>query len=221
MSLKKFLSNEVPQIQVGDQLDYVKSLFFASELTYLPCLDAEGKYLGLVSQNDIVDYSGESAEITAELCNGFKFYITLHAHPFEALKIVHLNQLDVLPVLYDDGEYAGAVLKSDLVDNLINNVGVDAPGGIILLEIVPRDYSLSQIARICENEQVLILGLISKSNLETEKLDVTIKTNSTYLSAVVQALERYGYNVVATYGDQSLQSDAEDRYKLLMNYIYM
>ena len=94
-------------------------------------------------------------------------------------------------------------------------------GGIIVLEMEPRNYSLAQIARICENEQVIILGVQAKTNQVTTKLEVTIKTNSTDLSAVVQAFERYEYTVVDTFGDAKIENNTSDRYRLLMNYINM
>jgi hypothetical protein len=80
---------------------------------------------------------------------------------------------------------------------------------------------LAQIARICENEQVIILGVQAKTNPSSSKLEVTIKTNSTDLSAVVQAFERYDYSVVDTFGDTKIENDTSDRYRLLMNYINM
>ena len=89
------------------------------------------------------------------------------------------------------------------------------------MEMDPRDYSLAQIARICENEQVMVLGVYTLTNPATSKLEVSIKTNSMDLAAVVQALERFEYTVMNTYGDRKIENDIMDRYKLLMNYLNM
>lgn len=220
MLLQQLLSPDMPTGAPSDNIDYISSLFFASKLQQLPMVD-DGRYLGLLEEKDLLALQDEPEGLYEHSYENFRPAISINAHPFEALRIIHQHGLSVLPVLNDEQEYAGSLTKEDLVSYLIENMGIDVTGGIIVLEMEPRNYSLSQVARICENEQVLILGVQVKTNVLTSKLELTIKTNTTDLSAVVQALERFEYTVLDTYGDQKIENDIVDRYKLLMNYINM
>jgi acetoin utilization protein AcuB len=220
MLLKQLISPEVPITTPTDTIDYIASLFFASELCQLPVIDKD-KYLGLIDAKEIAELKNNPEELNPRLYENLRPAISTNAHPYEALRILHHHQIGILPVLNDENEYIGSLTKDGLLTYLIENINIDVNGGIIVLEMEPRNYSLAEIARICENEQVLILGAQAKTNNSTSKLEVTIKTNSTDLSAIVQAFERYQYTVLDTYGDQKIENDTSDRYKLLMNYINM
>lgn len=220
MLLNQLISSEVPIAAPSDNIDYINSLFFASKLQQIPVVE-NGHYLGLIDIKEIHEHEEDPEEMNAHYYESFRPAISINAHPFEAMRLLHMHDLSVLPVVMEENEYAGSVTKDGLIKYLIENISIDVNGGIIVLEMEPRNYSLSQIARICESEQVLILGAQVKTNLLTSKLEVTLKTNSTDLAAVIQSLERYEYTVLDTYGDQKLETDIVDRYKLLMNYIYM
>lgn len=220
MLLNQLISPDVPLAAPNDNIDYINSLFFASKLQQIPVVE-NGRYLGLIDIKEIQNHEEDPEEMNPHFYEGFRPAISINAHPFEALRVLHLHDLSVLPVILDDNEYAGSLTKDSLLNYLIDNISIDVNGGIIVLEMEPRNYSLSQIARICESEQVLILGAQVKTNVLTSKLEVTLKTNSTDLAAVIQSLERFEYTVLDTYGDQKLETDIVDRYKLLMNYIYM
>lgn len=220
MLLNQLIAPDVPIVAPTDQIEYVNSLFFATKLQQIPVVE-NGHYLGLIDIKELQSHEGDPEEMNAHFYEHFRPAISINAHPFEALRLIYMHDLSILPVVLEGQEYAGALTREGLTRYLIENVSIDVNGGIIVLEMDPRNYSLSQIARICESEQVLILGTHVKTNVLTEKLEVTIKTNSTDLAAVVQSLERFDYTVLDTYGDQKLETDIADRYKLLMNYIYM
>jgi acetoin utilization protein AcuB len=220
MLLHQLISPDVPQVAPTDTIDYISSLFFASQLRQIPVIQNE-QYLGLIDAKELQILQEASEELQAKLYENFRPAISIHAHPFEAMRILHLYELSILPVLGEDAEYVGSITQEGLLAYLVEHINIEVNGGIIVLEMEPRNYSLSQIARICENEQVLILGAQAKTNIDTAKLEVTLKTNSIDLSAVIQALERFEYTVLDTYGDQKIENDTNDRYRLLMNYINM
>lgn len=220
MLLYQIVSSEIPIVATNDSVDYVNSLFFASKHTQLPVVE-NGSYKGLIEASNMPQYEGDPEEINTLMYDGLRFAINHHAHPYDALRMMHQNGLDILPVLNDEYEYVGAISQERLWQYIVELINIEVVGGIILLEMEPRNYSLAQIARICESEQVLILAAHAKTNPATSKLEVTLKTNSSDLSAVVQAFERFEYTVVDTFGDQKIENDISDRYRLLMNYINM
>jgi predicted transcriptional regulator len=219
MLLHQLIAPDVPIAEPSEDRDAVQSLFFAAQLQQIPIV-SQSQYMGLLAAKDLL-LLPESSKLDPHLYEDFRPAISINAHPFEAMRIMHLHQLSILPVINEENEYAGCLSQERLMQYLIESINIDVLGGIIVLEMEPRNYSLAQIARICENEQVIILGLQAKTNPNSSKLEVTIKTNSTDLSAVVQAFERYDYSVVDTFGDTKIENDTSDRYRLLMNYINM
>ncbi len=128
--------------------------------------------------------------------------------------------LSVLPVIDNEHKYIGSVTKDTLLNYIIGNSGIDTPGGIIVLEVAPRDYTLYEIARICENEDVVIMNTQVHAD-EQGKLEITLKLNRTALDPVVSSLERHNYHVKEVYGEDIKNEDIEGKYNLLMNYINM
>jgi hypothetical protein len=113
----------------------------------------------------------------------------------------------------------GSITLDDLLKFITEYSGLDNPGGIIILELEPRQYSLSEIARICENEDVTIISSQLTNNRESGKIEVTLKTNRTNLEALVSSFERREYVVKEVFGAQAGQEDVMDRYRSLMHYL--
>ena len=56
-------------------------------------------------------------------------------------------------------EYEGVVTREHLVDVCTDFFQADAPGSTIVLEVVPSDYSVTDIARIVESNNAHILSM--------------------------------------------------------------
>ncbi len=220
MAIEQLISPVVPILQPTDTGDRALFLMEENNLTQLPLI-AENKYMALVQENDIMDWdSPETALSNADFL--YQRPAILHtAHPYDALRIAHNQNLSIVPVIDRDNTYVGAITAGELIKYLAEKSGLDNPGGIIVLEIEPRNYSLYEIARICEIEDVLIISTQLYSNKATGMLEITIKTNRTRLDALTASLERHNYKVKEVYGEQNDDEDVMSRYNMLMNYINM
>jgi acetoin utilization protein AcuB len=220
MLLTSLITHDVPIVAPSDTYEYAKSLFQSSSIQHMPIVE-NGQYIALVSRKDLHQVDNSAELLKASFFENFKPAVSANAHPFEALRMLYLHDLSIIPVIYEHYEYAGSITKDTLLKYLVENISIDIQGGIIVLEMEAHSYSLSEIARICEHEQVLVISSQLKTNIETSKLEVTLKTNRTDLSALMQSFERHDYTVLETYGDQQMENDIIDRYKLLMTYINM
>lgn len=91
---------------------------------------------------------------------------------------------------------------------------------VIQLEMGAYDYSLSQIARIVEENDAKIIGLTVDNIPEAPgRVMVTILVNMADCTAVVKSFYRYNYNVANTFSSPDGDSDLRDRYALLMRYL--
>ncbi|MEJ6795123.1 MAG: acetoin utilization protein acuB, partial [Flavobacteriales bacterium] len=96
---------------------------------------------------------------------------------------------------------------------------VKAPGGVLVLEMPERDYSLTEIARLVEENDAKILSASITSSVSQEYSEVTLKINRQDLSAIIQTFERYDYTIKASYQKQRFSDSLQNRYEELMKYL--
>ncbi|MFT6716742.1 MAG: acetoin utilization protein AcuB, partial [Saprospiraceae bacterium] len=95
------------------------------------------------------------------------------------------------------------------------------PGGILVLEVKNRDYSLAQAAQIVESDNAKILSSYTYGNDNTLTLDLVLKINTKDLSTIISAFERYNYIVKNSYHESRFDEDMQGRYDQFMNYLNM
>jgi CBS domain-containing protein len=220
MIIEQLISPVVPTLLPSDTGDKALLLMDENSLDQLPLIQ-EDKYMALVQEDDLLDWDKQGTALQGADFLNFRPAVLASGHPYEAIRLAHQQNLSIVPVVDAENTYLGAITRNDLLRYITEKSGLDNPGGIMVLEIDPRNYSLYEIARICESEEVLLISTQIFSNKITGKLEVTLKTNRTSLSAVVSALERHNYKVIEVFGDSKDSEGIIDRYNLLMNYINM
>ena len=219
MNIEHLISSAVPALSPTDTGDRALELMDENNFTQLPVV-SDDNYIALVQESDILDWKKPGDALNTAGFLNYRPAIMSASHPFEALRLVHQMNLSVLPVINNEHKYIGSVTKDTLLNYIVENSGIDTHGGIIVFEVAPRDYTLYEIARICENEDVVIMNTQVHPN-EQGKLDITLKLNRTVLDAVVASLERHNYHVKEVYGEDTNKEDIAGKYNLLMNYINM
>jgi acetoin utilization protein AcuB len=219
MTVDQLISPEVPTLSPEDTGDSSMAVMEESNYHQLPLVTDE-RYTALIKEADLYNW-GHPAEAlsTAEFLH-FQPAVLASVHPFEAIKVMNQMGLAVLPVIDHEHRYLGCVTKDTLLKYIAENSGINNTGGIIVLEIAPRNYTLYEIARICENEDTIILNLQSHTNA-MGMLEITLKLNQSSVEAVVSSFERHSYHVKEVFGEESSNEDIEGKYHLLMNYINM
>ncbi|PZF73878.1 CBS domain-containing protein [Taibaiella soli] len=220
MLIEQLISPIVPTLMPTDTGNRALYLMEENHLTQLP-LVLDHKYMGLVMENDMLDWQTPERPLSAYDFQTYQPAVFANGHPYDALRIAHQQNLSIIPVVDRSNTYVGAITRDGLLKYITENSGLDNPGGIIVLEVEPRSYSLTEIARICESEDVLLIATQLHTNTETGMLEVTLKTNRTEFGAVISSFERHGYNIKEIFGEQGGAEDMISRYKLLMNYINM
>jgi hypothetical protein len=150
----------------------------------------------------------------------FKPYVDGEQHIFEVIGLASRLKLSIVPVLDNHNHFKGVITTSDLIRHLAGISSMDQPGGIIVLELVERDYSLSQIAQIVEGNNVKVLSMYITSPPDSTKLEVTLKLNTGDLGSVIRTFERYNYEVKTwVSNNDSMDKFYSERYDHLMKYL--
>lgn len=220
MIIEQLISPIVPTLMPTDTGNRALNIMEEAHLTQLP-LVKENQYIGLVQENDVLDWETPERALDGADFLDYKPAVFAGGHPFEAMRIANQQNLSIVPVVDNENKYIGSITREDLLKYITENSGVDNPGGILVLQMEPRNYSLTEIARICESEDVLIMSTQVSNNVQSGLLEVTLKTNRTNLEAVVSSFERHEYDVKEVFGAQDGREELMSRYNLLMNYINM
>lgn len=219
MNIDFFILHSLPFLSTGDTVARAIDILDETKLTGLPVVDGE-EYQALVTEDALMEVADQSMTLEQAGLLHFKPAVLSSTHPLDAVAVMHQNLLPMLPVVDASRKYLGSVPPENLIGYVAENSGISNPGGIIVLEIPPRNYSLFDIARLCENEDVIILSLLSRTN-ERGMLELTLKLNRTVLDAVISSFERHKYHVVESYGRDADTDDLRDNYRQLMNYLNM
>jgi CBS domain-containing protein len=178
--------------------------------------------LGLISDLDIYDLNKADEPLGNHALSYAKPYVYADQHIYDVVEVGSRLKLTVIPVLDKNEDYLGLITQSDLLHRFADLIAVHNPGGMIELELLPQDYSLSEIARIVEDADAKILSLYVSQPVGAERLCIAIKLNRTDLTPVISAFDRYDYSIKTTYmGDNAYDDTVKRNYDALMKYLNM
>lgn len=220
MSVKQIITYEVPTILPEDTGETALRLMEDNNIRQIPVV-ANEQYMALLKEDDLLDWDTPEKPVSA---SGFLRYspaISFEAHAYDALRVAYNQNIMVIPVVDNQNKYIGAATLASLMNFFAEHCSLDSPGGVIVVEVNPLDYSLYEIARIAESEEVSILATSLYTNRATNMLELTMKVNRTNLDTLATTYERFGYVVKEVYGEHGNKDDMMDRYNLLMAYINM
>jgi CBS domain-containing protein len=219
MIANDLISEIIPSLKTSDTGQTALNWMEIFRISHLPIVNNQD-FLGLISDTDIYDMNQPEEPIGNHELTLLKPFVTDNQHLFEVIGLAARLKLSVVPVLDNNNHYKGVITTSDLIRHMAGISSMDQPGGIIVLELIERDYSLSQIAQIVESNNIKVLSMYITSPSESTRLEVTLKVNTTDLFALIRTFERYNYEVktwVTT--NDSIDRFYSERFDLLMKYL--
>jgi acetoin utilization protein AcuB len=221
MVAKDIISQVIPSLKTSDTGQTALNWMEIFRISHLPIVNNQD-FLGLISDTDIYDMNQPEEPIGNHSLTLLKPYVTDEQHLFEVIGLAARLKLTVVPVLDEKMHYKGVITTSDLIRYLAGISSMDQQGGIIVLEMTERDYSLSQIAQIIEGNNVKVLSIYITSPPDSTRLEVTVKVNSNDLASIIRTFERYNYDVKTwVTSDDSMDRFFSERFDLLMKYLNM
>jgi acetoin utilization protein AcuB len=219
MLAKDLISEIIPSLKTSDTGQTALNWMEIFRISHLPIINNQD-FLGLISDADIYDMNQPEEPIGNHKLTLFKPFVFAEQHLFEVIGLASKLKLTVIPVLDENNHYKGVITSSDLIRHIAGISSMDQPGGIIVLELLERDYSLSQIAQIIEGNNVKVLSMYITSPPESTRIEVTMKVNTNDLSSVIRTFERYNYEVKTWItSDDTMDRFYSDRFDMFMKYL--
>jgi len=218
MTAKHLISESIPPLKTSDTGE--KAITWMNELhiAHLPIVNNK-KLLGVITEDDILDLTHPELTIEKQALSLARPFVYAHQHLYDVIKIVSDLQLTAIPVVDENEEYVGLITLERIIQQFAQLSSVQEPGGLIMLVMSTKDYSLAEIAQIVESNDASVLSAYVSSHTDSTKLEVTIKVNRLDLRQIIATFERYEYNVAASVQESDHYDYLKDRLDSLMNYL--
>lgn len=218
MTALDLIAHDIPALKIEQTGRDAFHLLSDHHVKHLPVVDGT-RLVGIISEEDVFNHK------LYEPVSEYNFALLRTAsvrsdeHLFEIMRVMGENRLTVIPVTDQEGNYLGIVSQNMILRVFSASTSFAMPGGVIIMEMNRRDYSLTAIARVVEEESARILTSMVTSSPDSELLEVTIKINRDDATRIVAALERMGHTIKQTFADDAVSDTLKERYDSLMNYL--
>ena len=218
MLTTELINNNIPQLRLLDSISKAIQLINDYRVTHLPVVSDE-KYLGLISEDDLMDAEDDRLTIQVLENNFIKAFVKENEHFLNAVNCSNRYETTVVPVVNEQEELVGVITVTDLLKALGDFSGANEIGGIIVMEMERSQFAISEISRIVESNDATILHLNTTIQEQTGMLTVTLHLNKKEISAIVASFERYEYDIIYYFGDEKFENEIHINYRHLMNYL--
>lgn len=212
-----FIDETIIPLKTSDSIYFAIDFFKEFSIRQLPVVH-DNLCIGILSLDDIDDEDIYDLPILDYINLNYSF-ASNNDHIYEVMRAISEQASTLFPVLDENNNYIGSITLSSLFKNYVNCAAFIQPGSILVLEIDKKNYSLSEIARIVESENKVILSSLLSSNVESAVLEITLKLNSVQIQNLITTFERFGYNIKATFNEEDFMDTLKNRYESLMTYL--
>jgi CBS domain-containing protein len=220
MFVRELIDQHLKPLRTQSTLREAALQMEAENMRFYPIVDdTTNRLVGQASLEDISRFNGNSEECLGPGA-GMGDVIRDTSHVMEAARLMLISNRTALPVTDTAGVYQGMIKKIQIVDAVTRLLNLDEPGTMIMVELRPRDFMLSDIIRIIESEGARILCItIQAPDAGNENFRVSVKLNLDDLSRVGNALRRYGYLITMESAAELNDSELIDKADAFMRYL--
>ena len=217
MITKKLISKEIQTITLEYSGAEVLAIMQENHISHIAIL-SNNELLGIISEEDIWSMHDENNKVESIKEKIKHFFMPLGKDVFEIINYMDKHKLSLLPML-THGKYIGSITYESIISSLASIVAIQESGGVIILEMMKKEYSMSEIAQIVESNGARILSAYITDVDDRDVIKLTLKLNIIDIAPVIQTFERYKYTVAAGYNQSENKDNLGDRYDLLMRYL--
>jgi CBS domain-containing protein len=208
----------IPPLKPDDPVAKAQEWMDEFKTSELP-VAKEGHFLGLVDED--MTYDVLDAVVIADLpLKGQSCFVKQGKHYYDVLSTSYKQGFRLVAVLDSEEKYLGVVSIQDVVEAFAQTSSVNSPGAILVLSIKKEDYSLSNISRMIEMNDVRILSTHVTPHLdETSRVRLTLKLDTEEVSQIKTVLENNNVRIDSIFNASELSYDEKERLDLLMKYL--
>ncbi len=169
---------------------------------------------------DIICHKNAVSPATTTIAGQPSIYA--EAHIIEVIERMVQDKIKQLSVTDKEENHIGIITRQSLLEAIAQLCNTHQKVTVIEVEMPPEDYTLTELARIVEENRCKIITLFAFPNTDSGMLRVQMRINCEEPIAILQSLERYNYRITATYRSEGkIDERAEQRLRELLYYLEM
>jgi len=219
MIAKELINQMIPPLKLSDTAAYAIVWMEEFRTKELPIV-SNGKFLGLISENQILDSNDDTKLIGDFAIEYSQCYVRESQYFYDILKIAVDNKIEIVGVVDDKKEFVGVITIQDTITAFVQTTPVHANGSVLVLSMNSHDYSLSELSRLVEENHARILSSsIKQDPVDRNKIKVTLKINLDDVSSIVATFERFEYKIISRFQETEVTDTDRDRIDELLKYL--
>ena len=219
MLCKDYISNETPVIHLNETIEEVLHHTGEDSTSSYYIVEDNDKYTGLLNGEDFLSFPKDT-RISNFSHIIIKASVRDTQHIFSAFQVMHQLNISLVPIVNTENDLLGEITEDSLLDALSLYLGLnEAQGGMIVLEVNPLHYSIAEIIQIVQSGNADIMQYNTRRNASNGNIEVSFIINKPDVSLIVATLQRYEYNILYYFGDESYDNELKTNYDLLMRYM--
>jgi CBS domain-containing protein len=217
MIASELISRLLSPLRTSDTGEQALAMMSIYHIKHLPIVNNQ-ELLGTISEEDVL--SGNMDEpIGSYGLTLNRAHVSQHDHLFEVMGKMAEFQLTAIPVVDDKNIYLGVITQDELMQYYAKSFSFSEPGSILVLEMERHNYSLAEISRIIEAENIRILSTFLTKSPDSDVVYVTLKIGAGDAQRAKATLERHDYFVKASFVEKAYVEDLKEHYDALMHYL--
>jgi acetoin utilization protein AcuB len=212
------INDLISPLKTSDSADKALHMMEDFKISHLPIVN-DTEFLGLISDDDIFEMNDDTQPIGNHQLSLVHPFVYRYQHIYDVMRLMAEQKLTVVPVLDEKNNYLGMISINSLLNYFSEIASLSGPGGVLVLEIGQREYSLSEISRIVESNDANVLSSYITSNADSSRVEVTLRIDRSDLSAIAASFERFNYTVLSSFDQKARIDDTMDRFDSFMNYL--
>lgn len=210
MLVGKRMTKEVVTLKRGDSLQHAAQLVREKGLRTLPVMDGD-RLVGVVTDRDIrraLPSDATSLEIreinylldrvkVSEIMTKKVITVPPESTIEEAAKILRDRKIGGLPVM-DGGKLLGIITKTDILDILIEVMGVGEESSRIEVVLPHKPGALAEVASIIKGHEVNIISIVTTTHSDPEKRLAVMRLKTSHIGPILESIKRGGFEVTYT-----------------------
>ena len=219
MIAEELINQMIPPLKIYDTVEKAVRWMEEFRVNQLPVVNNR-KYMGMITDEEIIEKNLYGITLDTLELGYSDVYVMHYQHFYTVMEVAIRNKVQVVPVLDEHQDFFGMITINDTIAAFGQMSALQGQGGILVLSMNERDYSLSEISRhVEENNAKILSAYVSPDEMDDYKIKVTLRINRTDLNRIIATFERFDYRIVAQFQDAAEIKDDQDRLDLLMKYL--
>ncbi|MBX7206466.1 MAG: CBS domain-containing protein [Bacteroidia bacterium] len=219
MRANEILSDKLFALKPGDRCSKALELMNEWQVSHLP-VALNNRVTGYVTSDEIAFPEEEDDIIEKYIRNEKAIKVGEQIHLLDLVKFFAESSVSCMAVVDETDMLKGIVDVKDVLRELNEFFSFSVPGSILTIEMSSFDYSISELGRLVESNDLKITGLHIRHVKGTEnRLEIVLKLNRNDIRGLLATLSRYNYQVTSETVNQEDLQHLKDRYDSFIKYL--